>query len=124
MLHRDTVVGSRKPREDAHGCAGGQQIAAESRHRTRQVMSPLGNYPRMKTISKLHSQPGDESVFADHLTLVRFFSTSSPWSNIIRSVVGANMIVKDVHRTGNTEQLRYDDTKRCQIGRAASDRAC
>ena len=59
-----------------------------------------------------------------NITLVRFFSTSSPWSNIIRSVVGANMIVKDVHRTGNTEQLRYDDTQRCQIGRAASDRAC
>ena len=73
-------------------------------------MSPLGNYAQMTAISKLHSQHGDEPVFADHLMLMRFFSTSSPWSNIIRSVVGANMIVKDVHRTGNTEQLRYDDS--------------
>ena len=44
----------------------------------RQAMSQLGNYLQMTAISKLRSRPGDELVFADHLTLVRFFSTSSP----------------------------------------------
>ncbi len=33
------------------------------------------------------------------------------------------MIVKDVRRTGNTEQLRNDDAYTCQIGRATSDEA-
>jgi hypothetical protein len=42
------------------GCARGQQIAAKSRQTPR-----LG-------------RPGDELGFADHLTLMRLFSTSSP----------------------------------------------
>jgi hypothetical protein len=98
-------------RDNARGWAG-----------PRQAMSPLGNGAPMTAILQVCSRPGDELVFADHLTLMRFFSTSSPWSNIIRSVVGANMIVKDVRRTGNAELLQYDDSQRCQIGRAASDR--
>ena len=54
-------------RDNARGWAG-----------PRQAMSPLGNYAQMTAISKLRSRPGDELVFADHLTLMRFFSTSSP----------------------------------------------
>jgi hypothetical protein len=44
----------------------------------RQAVSPLGNYAQMTAISKLRSRPGGELVFADYLTLMRFFSTSSP----------------------------------------------
>lgn len=111
-------VGSRCGRGPARGCAESRQIAAESRQqrprptRPRQAMSPLRNYARMPAISRFGSRARRRDQLRGSPNFDALLLNIEPIVEYHPLDGRANMIVKDVHRTGNTEQLRYDNSYR------------